>query len=217
MIKFNNVERKSTPSHKKIVEYWSSKISEADIGIDWEDGDKRCWRCSYKPTSAKLEKCHIIPHALGGDEKCDNLVLLCKQCHKEAPNINDKESMWFWIKSGNSISMGFYDLYWNMRGICEYKELFGSDLEDDLLNKTNINYNDISSFLNECKLEMANGIITDSTPLPNPSTLAFFWRRMIRKKLKDGIELKDEINKTKLLKCFGFKETDDKKKIEPDG
>tara|TARA_B100000287_G_scaffold397130_1_gene413393 strand:+ start:1458 stop:2249 length:792 start_codon:yes stop_codon:yes gene_type:complete len=70
---------------------------------DW--GEPCCWACGwYKDDQADygvshfqnplvswervdwLEKCHIIPHMLGGSNDVSNFVLLCKRCHKEAPD-----------------------------------------------------------------------------------------------------------------------------------
>lgn len=39
-----------------------------------------------------LERAHIIPYALGGEDKPSNMVCLCKRCHKNAPNTNDYDA-----------------------------------------------------------------------------------------------------------------------------
>ena len=56
--------------------------------------------------------CPIIPKALGGTDEPSNLVLLCSRCHLEAPEENDPEAMWKWIKLTKIV---LYDLYWNER------------------------------------------------------------------------------------------------------
>jgi len=63
-----------TTSIKEIVTYWSSKIYEGDISVDFSDAHERCWRCGNK---SKLQKCHIIPRALKGSDQPCNLVLMC--------------------------------------------------------------------------------------------------------------------------------------------
>jgi len=93
--------------------------------IDW--GEPCCWACGMwkdtdnditDPTETNplkswdgvkwLEICHIVPHSLGGNEEVDNLVLLCKSCHKMAPNVKNPERMKQFItdkKSESSIQM----------------------------------------------------------------------------------------------------------------
>ena len=46
-----------------------------------------------------LERCHLIPKALGGSNNADNLVLLCNEHHMQAPNTSlSKEIMLEWIE-----------------------------------------------------------------------------------------------------------------------
>jgi len=33
-----------------------------------------------------VERCHLVPHALGGADSPANLVLLCGRCHRDAPD-----------------------------------------------------------------------------------------------------------------------------------
>ena len=46
-----------------------------------------------------LERCHIIPLALGGIDHVSNIVLLCKSCHRLNPNSNDEELYWVWMRN----------------------------------------------------------------------------------------------------------------------
>lgn len=80
-------------SREAIVDYWFSIIDECGLSVDASEAHERCWRCGYKQP---LERCHIIPDSLDGQDKPNNLVLLCKRCHLENPNIADKEIMWDW-------------------------------------------------------------------------------------------------------------------------
>jgi len=46
-----------------------------------------CQKCRFEDKTAKtLEVHHIIPQFLGGDDKIDNLITLCSDCHHFAPN-----------------------------------------------------------------------------------------------------------------------------------
>jgi hypothetical protein len=44
-----------------------------------------------------LTGCHLVPHALGGPDRPENLVLLCGRCHRDAPDVRDPEYMLRWI------------------------------------------------------------------------------------------------------------------------
>jgi hypothetical protein len=60
-----------------------------------DDGLKKIWE--HKEVSKKLQKCHIIPHSLGGDENPKNMFLLCKDCHEESPDTNNPKNFFKWV------------------------------------------------------------------------------------------------------------------------
>ncbi|NUQ76099.1 MAG: HNH endonuclease [Polyangiaceae bacterium] len=105
---------------KDIVEYWSRHESESGLGVDWSEAHKRCWRCGYQ--SKRLQRCHIIPASRGGPTTPENLVLLCRRCHREAPNVADSRFMWIWLRA---TCAPFYENYWSLRGAEEFEEMFG--------------------------------------------------------------------------------------------
>ena len=112
-----------------IVSYWEKIKYEGDLGVDWADAHERCWRCGCE---ARLQKCHITPHSIGGEDKPSNLVLMCCRCHKEAPNSNDEEMIWDWIKA---TKIPYYDIFWSYRGLQEYEKIynkkFGADFGEN--------------------------------------------------------------------------------------
>jgi hypothetical protein len=57
----------------EIVQYWEVNTSECGLGVDFAEAHERCWRCGYK---LPLERCHIIPASLGGEDTPSNYVLL---------------------------------------------------------------------------------------------------------------------------------------------
>jgi hypothetical protein len=101
-----------------IVEYWESRESECGLGVDWAEAHERCWRCGYR---TELQRCHIIPDALNGEDHPSNLVLLCQRCHREAPNISDPKYMWIWLRSNSGST---YDSFWTQKGFEEYERMF---------------------------------------------------------------------------------------------
>ena len=64
---------------------------ECGLSVDWAEAHERCWQCGCK---RGLQRCHIVPHALGGEDAPSNLVLLCGRCHLDNPNVADTEVMW---------------------------------------------------------------------------------------------------------------------------
>lgn len=123
--------RKTRPavnvSNQDIVAYWSKRVNEIELNVDWEDAGSCCWSCGEE---RKLNKCHIVPHALGGKSEPSNLVLLCKQCHDENPNTNCPDDYWKWLKSRAQGKTSPF--YWIHRMLVEYENIYGSDLCNDL-------------------------------------------------------------------------------------
>ncbi len=113
-------------AHQEIVDYWESRQDESGLAVDWAQAKKFCWRCAQK---RNLHRCHIVPRALGGSEEPSNLVLLCAQCHAEAPNVADPAFMWLWLRAH---AVPFYGFYWYERGLREYEFVFGEKLETSL-------------------------------------------------------------------------------------
>jgi len=115
---------------KEAVGYWSGRITECGLSVDWSEADTHCWRCGCEKN---LQRCHIIPHALGGHDRPDNIVLLCSRCHAEGPNVADPEIMWDWIRA---YGVPFYGTFWSVRGMQEYKFIYrksiGSEIKDIL-------------------------------------------------------------------------------------
>ncbi|EPM6851191.1 HNH endonuclease [Enterococcus hirae] len=113
----------------EIVSYWVTKVDERDLSIDFSEAHEKCWRCGYEK---KLERCHIVPHSLGGKDIPSNYVLLCKRCHIDNPNVSDPEIMWDWLKA---YQCDFYDTFWILQGISEYQKIYGISFEQELANR----------------------------------------------------------------------------------
>ncbi len=151
-----------------IISYWEARKYEGDLGVDWCDADKRCWRCANE---ARLQRCHIIPNSLGGVDDPSNLVLLCCRCHKEAPNANDTNMMWDWIKS---TKVEYYDTFWGMRGLSEYEKIYnrkpfvGIKVSDEKIKEA------MREAFKESSVHYGEGGL-------NPSTLAFIMKKIEEK------------------------------------
>lgn len=73
----------------QIVNYWSSKVDQSMLSVDFSEAHERCWACGLK---RKLQFYHIIPDSLGGEKVPSNLVLMCKHCHRLAPSVDNKDA-----------------------------------------------------------------------------------------------------------------------------
>ena len=71
-----------------------------------------------------------MPDALGGPDAPENIVLLCKRCHAEGPNVKDPEIMWDWLKA---YAVPFYDTFWMSRGMQEFEFVYGYPLGAGLM------------------------------------------------------------------------------------
>jgi hypothetical protein len=94
------IKRTSNTTIKQIAEYWADQLpyDETELMFDWSDAEFCCWACGLSSGSVELQRCHIIPHALGGKDEPSNYVLLCGLCHEEAPNIKSETIMWKWLR-----------------------------------------------------------------------------------------------------------------------
>lgn len=83
---------------QEIADYWSERVDESELSVDWAEATKLCWCCGYE---RKLERCHIIPaqEPFNGPDEPSNYVLLCRTCHDKAPVCGDPNEMWLWLKT----------------------------------------------------------------------------------------------------------------------
>lgn len=116
--------------HEDIVNYWAAHQDECGLSVDWAEAKNICWRCGCeRNVKRQLDRCHIIPDALGGKDEPSNLVLLCPRCHKDGPNVSDPEVMWDWIRA---YGHPFYNLFWVTYGQKEYEFIYGNKFMDDI-------------------------------------------------------------------------------------
>ncbi len=165
---------------KEAVEYWSARIDECGLSIDWAEGSTHCWRCGCEKN---LERCHIIPDSLGGKDEASNIVLLCKRCHIDGPNVTDPEIMWDWIRS---YGVAFYESFWNIMGMKEYEFIYHSSVQKDIkaifdsaqILPKDQDFEKVRMYLHE-SAECA--IVHFGHPYLNNATMAGIYRMAIKK------------------------------------
>jgi hypothetical protein len=64
----------------------------------------------------------------------NSIILLCRDCRLEKPNVFDKNLTWDWLKAAkkHSRTLGTYNTYWFGRGLDEYKNIYGTEIMDDI-------------------------------------------------------------------------------------
>ena len=110
----------SLPKKSEILAYWvkDGRLErEHGIWLDW--GEPSCWACDFgwegrydivRPKDtleeifqlwdrAPLQRCHIVPGSLGGNDRPENLVLLCAECHDLAPDVTDPKMIFKWMRA----------------------------------------------------------------------------------------------------------------------
>jgi 5-methylcytosine-specific restriction endonuclease McrA len=103
--------RQDKTTKKQIVEWAIRNLDECGMGCDANEYHRRCWRCGYVRNT---ERCHVIPHSLGGPDEPHNYRLLCNDCHQEAPNVDSPTAMDEWIRD---TSVSTYDTFWEIRKV----------------------------------------------------------------------------------------------------
>jgi len=165
---------------RQAVDYWSKIVDECDLSVDWAEADTHCWRCGCEKN---LERCHIILDSLGGEDSPSNIVLLCKRCHIDGPNVTDPEIMWDWIKA---YSVPFYNTFWGILGAKEYEFVYGKSVAQeikDILNSAEIEYNEaVEKIIKDIQYEtMANAGVHFGHPYFNTATMAGIHRMTLKK------------------------------------
>lgn len=157
---------------EEIVDYWFSIIDESDLSVDAAEANERCWRCGCKKS---LQRCHIIPDSLGGKDEPSNLVLLCKRCHLENPNVSDPEIMWDWLKA---YKVSFYDTFWYIQGMKEYKRIYKKSIREEL---TERNINGFESFKKIVENKIEKTTYHFGHPYLNVATIAAVYKIALKK------------------------------------
>ena len=73
----------------------ASRVASTRLGMTYRPG------LGSVETTA-LDRCHLVPRTLGGDESPSNLVLLCRRCHRDAPNVGHPTYVLRWIAEQES-------------------------------------------------------------------------------------------------------------------
>ncbi|SHK15112.1 HNH endonuclease [Desulforamulus aeronauticus DSM 10349] len=119
---------KSILKNYQIKNYASCEEKDEAIRIIEFSDDICCWACGLPSfildeeninisgslkkewnNDKSLQKAHIIARSLGGEEKAENMFLLCPICHADSPDTVKAENFFAWVyykrKNDNYINM----------------------------------------------------------------------------------------------------------------
>lgn len=71
---------------------WIDKVCAGENG---EEGLRKIW--NSKETRSKLNRCHIVPGMLGGEDAPSNLFLMCEECHTLSPDTIYPSVFFKWV------------------------------------------------------------------------------------------------------------------------
>lgn len=119
----------------------------------------------------------------GGEDAPSNIVLLCKRCHVDGPNVTDPEIMWDWIRS---YGVPFYDTFWGVIGRKEYKFIYKKSVVQELegiLASAGLKYDAaVENKIKEILDEVIDGAgIHFGHPYFNAATMAGINRMMLKR------------------------------------
>ncbi|MGW6872930.1 HNH endonuclease [Streptomyces xanthophaeus] len=100
----------SVPTKWQIAQHWNDRPDREVFAPLLETLDHACcfacgwyserWaKASARATweRATLERAHIVPSSLGGDDDATNIILLCSPCHRDSPDWHEPSAMAAWI------------------------------------------------------------------------------------------------------------------------
>ncbi|GLZ62859.1 HNH endonuclease [Micromonospora sp. NBRC 107095] len=106
--------RAAMPSHYEIALWWAEHQAPDARPFVLDIGEPACFACRWYPDGceasdtvtlkaswalrAKLDRAHLKPHSLGGSNDPSNIVLLCRTCHRDAPDWDDPAEMLAWVQ-----------------------------------------------------------------------------------------------------------------------
>lgn len=104
-------KRGSTKSIQSIHKHWYEKsVNSPQEVIDLIGEDSyiyiiegegcECYACGVKTKG--LQRCHIVPHALGGSTDNDNMFLMCEECHSGNPDSVYTDLFYKYVKNKDS-------------------------------------------------------------------------------------------------------------------
>lgn len=104
-------------------------------------GSKRSWN------GAVLERAHIVARQFGGPDTADNILLLCQPCHREQPDVPDRDAVIDWANNHR---------WWGSDMLRRIGEHF--DTPQQMVDSLSAASGDMTRFLSMCGIHGGVGI-----------------------------------------------------------
>jgi 5-methylcytosine-specific restriction endonuclease McrA len=89
--------RGNLPSPEAIAAYWQARTGKLGVFHDWQH-EVHAGECFACGDSRRVARCHIVPHAHGGENGEWSLVLLCPRCHEDSEHLPE-QVFWGWMNN----------------------------------------------------------------------------------------------------------------------
>jgi hypothetical protein len=106
-----NRRKEALPQRYEIALHWTILGARSPVRVD-DIGEPSCFACGFYDSGwdrndrverrwndSNLERAHVIAASQGGSCSVDNFVLLCANCHADAPMTLFAPTMFAWIRS----------------------------------------------------------------------------------------------------------------------
>lgn len=89
--------KRKMPSKSNIVDYWNDNIEKLGVYQTAQDEvfPEDCFACGKM---GNVERCHVFSKWQGGEDRVENIVLLCRGCHTESEDLCP-DAFWVWINN----------------------------------------------------------------------------------------------------------------------
>lgn len=103
--KNQSTKRRGMPKPKAVKDFWAAKLFSLRKILDvdeilepWDINGVKLESCFCCGACGKLERAHIKPIYLGGDNSVANIHMLCPKCHLDSEAFSG-DSYWRWFLS----------------------------------------------------------------------------------------------------------------------
>ncbi len=184
---------------RKVIPVEKEEKYDEWISDNSDKGLKRIW--DSKTSKHYLNRAHIKPKMLGGEDKPENLFLICEQCHKNSPDISDYRMFLSYI----------YDYRTNKDSGWLIPINIIKEATDILRNVHGIKIPIFDNLDTLTKCGQHGGSISESTKIYQFVSVALKNRTQLRDDLEDMFKkyIKEKIEEIKTSICTTF---DDKEK-----
>lgn len=92
------------PTAASIYAFWHIRLYR-EYAKEWLNSNTFKHICFACGTHDTIERAHILPRCVGGNDTIGNIHLLCKECHIESEELSGA-AYWIWLKMKSPANSG---------------------------------------------------------------------------------------------------------------